>query len=131
MARSPQKPDFEYRVLSIQRSAVRIHAGGVGYQGALVTIWGEMDKAVLREKRFELSVDLEGANRQEGGVALGVNVNTWRVAVTLSQAAFASLLTVTMAGRLSHAGLLVERIVRGKANVRSVTFSTEPIDPGL
>jgi hypothetical protein len=125
---SADPPEHEFRTLRVRDTAVEIIADALRASGPAVTLWAQMDEPVLRATQVQLVVHPLAEDRQVSGFALGVTDGVWRLELSCTDSQFNALLSVVSAQSPIHAQVLFDRIVRGKAMIRSICFSTKVIE---
>lgn len=130
VSRSKKSPrsEYEFRQLAVSETGILIIAGEDIHARAMITICAELDEPVLRARNAEISVHVSRTTKGIGGSALGVADGIWRISATIAEAPLDDLLMMVAAERLSHVQVHSGRIIRGKAAIRSLVFSTAPID---
>lgn len=117
---------FFLRVLRVKDASVHISAPRRNQSsGVSIILIGELDAEVMKAVTAELNVRQGDDNELVGG-STGVSSKIWQVYVQMGATEFNALFGLIAARQLSHVQILLDPIVRGRASLRSVEFSTSP-----
>ena len=120
--------EWEWRELVVFDTSVLVSVSeAAGSAFSQISILARMDRAVLRTDKIAMIISRQKPDAKLGH-AFGVNIDHWRVYASLPDTQYQELLSLTLSGRLTHAQIYTERVLRGQARVQSISFSTKSFD---